>query len=467
MMSGRQYLQSFGLVFYAATGLFLFVFTNPLSGLDLYPICVASTGFLALALAYTHWTRERRIWSISGVYLVVFSLFHCGLVLVFALRMEIGTEFVSYLNKWLYSVDTKTAIILVMLAVCSYQFGVTLSSFWGQNSTPPTDNPAKRVIPVIGFILVASSFAVWAAMVVLHGGIGLFGGSYSEYRESTPGSLNGWLYFFIGVGLVYLAISPACRWRRLGLAIFALFSVLAMGLGLRGEVLFPTFSALAVYGMKKYPISITKAALLAFVLLTTIAAVRQMRQVGFLEYQFSLAALAPANALAEMGASIRPVMEVVSWVRAGDEFMQGRSYWAPIDRVLVYLVPGWERPPLQEDDRILGQTIGRRAGAVGFSTIAEAYYNFGRWGVAAYMFLLGLLFGRMEQWPPDPHRQLAAGVVLFLFMIQIRNTFIFVPVSLVIGLVLVYITSLIGKSVAAGEARRTSDGTALRPRSPI
>jgi hypothetical protein len=137
-----------------------------------------------------------------------------------------------------------------------------------------------------------------------------------------------------------------------------------------------------------------------------------------------------------MGSSIRPVVEVVSWVKSGEEHIYGQSYWAPIDRLMVYFVPNWTRPPVQDDDRLLNVLIQQRAGPIGFSPIAEAYWNFGKYGVAFIMFLTGVLLAWIDAWSPTQTNRLIAGFILFPLLIQVRNAFVFVPVNIIIGLLI-------------------------------
>jgi hypothetical protein len=137
-----------------------------------------------------------------------------------------------------------------------------------------------------------------------------------------------------------------------------------------------------------------------------------------------------------MGYSLRPTAEVLRWLDEGADFMNGASYWAPVDRALVYLVPSWTRVPAEEDSRILSNLVLKdpAIGAIGFSPVAEAYFNFGVIGVVIVMFLVGMLLGWMEAWPVSPERLAILGIVMNELLFNIRNNFTPVPSHIVLGM---------------------------------
>jgi hypothetical protein len=218
--------------------------------------------------------------------------------------------------------------------------------------------------------------------------------------------------------------------------------MVALPLGLRGEVLFPSFSALAVAGMKGIRLNLKKTLILGFCLLCAISALRQIRHVGIEKVRLVQVALAPFEGLADMGSSIRPVVEVVSWAGSGEDYIYGQSYWAPIDRLLVYLVPGWSRPPSRDDYRLMNLIIQNRAGPIGFSPVAEAYRNFGKYGVGVVMFLTGILLSWLDALRPTQTNRLIAGFVFFPLLIQVRNAFVFVPANILFGFMIIFIMQI-------------------------
>jgi oligosaccharide repeat unit polymerase len=186
--------------------------------------------------------------------------------------------------------------------------------------------------------------------------------------------------------------------------------------------------------------------LFAIIVLTIISLVRQVRQHGVGETSFEKISFLPSDGLAEMGASLRPVSAVIEWTDRGDDFLFGSSYLAPLDRILVYFIPGWTRPPIYEDKRVMGNVIGKRVGAVGFSMIAEAYINFSAVGVFTFMFLMGAFLARIECCQITLYRQMQVGVIILPLFMFIRNSFIFVPATTAIGLLCVFLIKKISVS---------------------
>jgi hypothetical protein len=207
-------------------------------------------------------------------------------------------------------------------------------------------------------------------------------------------------------------------------------------MGLRGEVMFPAAAAIAVAGVRRArPLSrrATQVALLGIlVALSGIAALRVIRQSEIAALPIRELISSPLDGVIEMGASLRPVVETVRWGNAGDGFALGATYWAPFDRVVSRLLGN--STPVGSDDRVMNVVVTNRVGAIGYSSAAEAYRNFGLAGAFGVHLLLGMFLGRFERPESDTLRLVVGGVVMYPLLIHIRNAFIFVPVWIGYGL---------------------------------
>ncbi len=136
-----------------------------------------------------------------------------------------------------------------------------------------------------------------------------------------------------------------------------------------------------------------------------------------------------------MGASIRPVSLCVQWRAEGDEFLYGGSYWAPFDRALGRVIPGWDTTRLlaEDDERLLNILMKKRISGIGFSPVAEAYRNFGPVGVPLVMFLVGFILGRIDRRPPTRHGMALGGLMFFPLLYQVRNAFVPLPAQFIVG----------------------------------
>lgn len=447
-----KYSEAVGILIFSFIIIFLTGYIDVLCQLDDKVLALYSSFIMIFSLSYLLLTSKNSIGRIYNIYVFVYCIFHFGLIIIYGLGLSISPIFHAYISRWFFSYYGKYSIVLVSIGLVALIAGILFMKTIGNKDARQEKMPGKysnqdEVLTLAGFLLVVIPVLAWFTITISHGGVGLLTGSYETFLKATAAYLSGgYFYFPIGWGLIMLTVASASQLRRLGFAVFALFALVALPLGLRGEILFPIFSSLAVAGMRGMHLTLKKTLILGFCLLCAITALRQIRHVGIDAVSMSEVTVTPFDSLAELGASIRPVVEVVSWAGSGEDFIYGQSYWAPIDRTMVYFVPGWTRPPLLEDDRLLNLLVQKRVGPIGFSPVAEAYRNFGKFGVVIIMFLTGLLLARIDLLPPTQTNQLIAGFIFFPLLVQVRNAFIFVPANIALGLVLIYLLHLFYKT---------------------
>jgi hypothetical protein len=292
---------------------------------------------------------------------------------------------------------------------------------------------------LLGVVILITCLVAWFGSVWGVGGGGVFTGSYESFLLATSETNLSWLYFGIGFGLVWLASTTNKQLKWVGLGAFAAWALIALPLGLRGEVLFPGVTYWVLARRSSSQKSVWKVAVLGLCLLCGISALRVIREVGVEQVSQTVLTASPTEALVELGSSLRPVSAVVTWTENGDEFMNGASYWAPFDRALVWVVPGWARVNAEDDDRLLNVQVMKRVGPIGFSPVAEAYYNFGPLGVVIAMMVTGWLIGWISGFSDSPLNRALLGVTFLPVLIQIRNSFVAVPFQLIAGLATVWV----------------------------
>lgn len=390
--------------------------------------------------------------SPSSAYFITLVVFHSGLAAVIAVGY-VPDETFPALKLWLYRPSTQTAMWLVAVGSSSYAIGVRAahlrrpSPFLRREQSDRLD----RVLARTSAMLMGASVVAWFAVTLLIGGPGILVGSYADFLRLTAGTPLPFVYHSIGLAAVMAAACPWSRAHRVTLAFFVAWAVFAFPLGLRGEILFPSVAALAIVSTRRRILSSWRITVIAVALLAAIAAARQVRSVGVSSLSDTAVSANPLDGLAEMGASLRPVSEVVFWQQMGDPFDHGATYWAPIDRALVYVIPGWTRPPIDRDYRIMNILLMERVGPIGFSTVAEAYRNFATFGVIGVLMLLGLFMGRIDTWPNSAIHQAVAGTIMIALLGHVRNSFVPVPMQLLVGFTL---TALVYFRALDGGARR-------------
>lgn len=404
-----------------------------LHSLHLQTNALISSGVMIACLVLHLLVAKRSYWSPSFIFIFIYCLFHFGLVVMIALNLASDI----HLGMWARDYQFNQAILLVSLGLASYVIGVVLSGvILGAEHIErafDADDGLQGVVVWIGFGLVLVSVATWFAMAVYYGGWQILTSPYLTFLSVTEGSGIWFFYFPLGVGLIFLVAAEPAKLRTTGFGIFVVFAMVAFPLGLRGEVLFPMAAAAAMLGMKGRPFSLPVALLVLVLLLSLIAFIRVVRDDGLSGFEYTATQLRPADALTEMGGSIRPVVEILKWHEAGEGYLYGQSYLAPFDRLLVYFIPGWSRLPADEDQRLLNVVIQKRVGPIGFSIVAEAFKNGGMYGVIIVMGLLGMLFGSFDNLHFSRMAQIVLGLSMFPLLGHIRNAFTQVPFQWLLG----------------------------------
>jgi hypothetical protein len=358
----------------------------------------------------------------ATAYLVLFGLFHGGLLLSAAMR---GAS-VSADTQWLEDAHTPQAVSLCVLGMAGY----TLAAGLAGRGAPPAPSRGGAVAGPLGLAVQLAGLGVFATALVRAGGTGLLSGGYNTFVE-VNGSDTALAFGTLCTGMgAVLAVSAGGRARIAGWAGFGLYAMIALPLGTRGEVLFPLV-AMVVIEARRRRIRPLWTLLVAGAVLLCAGVIRQTRIGGLPALSGSWGLTAPLDAIAEMGFSLRPVVVVLGW---GEPPRGGVTFVAVPVRFLESFL-GWHGGPPVYDDRLFNIEIANRLGQIGGSPVAEAYHNFGTLGVVLFMAALGALLARLER-----RSDAVLGVVLLPLLIQVRNSFAPVPVQIGIGLLLVALT---------------------------
>lgn len=414
---------------------------------------------LSLTFQLTKW----RLWSVASMYILVFSLFHFGVLWVISLGVSIPVSFEVILGRWFYTVFTESAIQIALIGFWAVITGVhlgyllfkTQTDVVATNSTP-YDSSLNQVFSLISLALVAGGVLGWFGLILVSGGWELLVGSYDQYLEvAVRTGLTTFIYFVLGLGIPLLTITQPSKKRTLGFLLIGLWALFAFPLGLRGELLFPLSVAVVILAKKEQIASVTRGLLGALILLGLIALVRDLRQYGLAGYSLDRAVFSPVEGLLELGGSLRPVTEVVRWHASGYEPLYGATYWAPLERAFARIFPylGVERLPASEDLRLMNVWIQRYVGPIGFSPVAEAYRNFALPGVIFIMAGLGVLLSWLDTRPITIPYLAISTAILFPLFVQIRNAFTQVPAQTSWGLAIVLLGMFLARADERGKRR--------------
>lgn len=383
----------------------------------------------SLCLAVLARGHPQGIYRPAAAYLVLFGVFHGGLLLSFAVRGDAASGDGQWLDDtlWLEDAYLPQAVALAVLGMAGYTLAAGLAGRGAPTAVASRDGGSAGPL---GVVVQMAGFGIFAFVLFRAGGTDLFSGGYNTFLEMN-GSDTALAFGTLccGTGGV-LAVSAGGTARIAGWVGFGLYAVIALPLGTRGDVFFPLV-AMAVIEARRRRIRPLWTSVGAVVVLLLTGAVRETRLGGLPELSLSWWLTAPLDAIAEMGFSLRPVVVVLGWdepPRAGATLVA-----VPVRFLESFL--GWHGGPPAYDDRLFNVEIANRAGQIGGSPVAEAFHNFGTLGAVLFMAALGALLARLE-WRSDA----LLGVVLLPLLVQVRNSFAPVPVQIGIGLLLLAIT---------------------------
>jgi hypothetical protein len=409
-------------------------------------IRVSMTNFWWIAIASIvacAWVVARAgLWTAAGAYAAVFWCFHFGLIAVLGSGIVRPTEISLWDQLWVLGPFAGDAALVALIGAVAFGAGVSLVQAWSEPAgTPPAAVRRQGAHPhgTAGAILVFGAVAVWCGIVVTTSGLTGFFSSYGDYLHATAefSTLISGVWLALGCGFV-LAVTGDRGWVRTGaIAVFVGFALVALPLGLRGEIMFPSIAAFVASARCGWKLSPARTCAFAVSLLLLIPAVREVRQMGLQGLPDMVLELRLFDAFAEMGGSLHPVEKVVRWRAEGEPLDMGSSYWAPIERAAARILPGLVTPAAEDDLRIMNVLVTERVGAIGFSPVAEAYRNFGATGVALVMALFGAAFARIDRLGDRRLAVLAIATVYLPLLTNVRNSFVSVPAQCALGVILV------------------------------
>lgn len=383
------------------------------------------------------------VWSATGAYAAVFWCFHFGLIAALASGLVGPMDLSLWDRLWVLGPFGADAALLALVGSLALTSGASLVHSW-RSTDPKEERPidgddAAHPHGPAGSVLVFAAILLWCGIVVTTSGTAGFFGSYGEYLQTTAEFSTAMAGVWLGLGCgIVISVTGKLGWLRTSaIAAFCCLALVALPLGLRGEILFPSVAALVASARCGRALSPGKACAFVLILLVVIPVVREVRNTGL--QGLSHAVLEPRffDAFVEMGASLHPVEKVVRWRAEGEAFEKGSSYWAPIERAAARVLPGARSTAAEDDMRIMNVLVTDRVGAIGFSPVAEAYRNFGALGVVLVLGILGAVLAAIDTIGDRRVAVLALATVYVPLLTNVRNSFVSVPAQCAVGILIV------------------------------
>lgn len=369
-------------------------------------------------------------------YSLIFWVFHFGLVFPASVFPVVLDQFAPWDINWIYYPEGGKATLLSLLFLAAFLLGelFTRTTKLSCNSGVP-QSYANELI-VAGHFAVASGILL-AIYGVLQFGFSIFFRPYEEFFRVH--NTFSWAVVIIAFGYILQiaggkSVSVVIRNIAWTYAPLALLTLVA------GARTAPLFSAVVVgiaLTFRGFRLPRSGLWVSAVIMLLAISLVRETRQYGLSEVlsgQEVAAEVSPLSGMTEMGGSLRPVATTVHYIDvAHNQLLLGQTYvyplWRQVQRVL-----GIPRSDPMTDPRFIANHISLLySAAMGYSVVAEGYANLGTIGVLLFALVWGASLGVLERYADKPYGLAFLGAVLLPMMINIRNSFIFVPAWVFLG----------------------------------
>jgi len=361
------------------------------------------------SLVFSRYILQVPLASGAMCYFILLGLFHLGLIVPWALGIY-DISRAPYFSPY----DLSRSIALINYSTISFQVGLVLALNFGKKRANllrqfATDSENLEVY-LAGCLVLTIGIIMFVIGLVGLDPLGYFRLSYSEtFRlraESDPRLFgSGITVAFIGLSI---AAAGASRRRfRFVAAVGAIWLAGLMYWGFRGPALIAALIVYIIACKKGFRFSRWVRLLGGTSLLVILPVLHVSRELPLNDRlaHVSFDDINILDAPAEMGMSIRPLVETVNLVGPRD-LRLGRTYWIAIKGIVPNLAFRWEAssagsendlPPSHWITAAVDPWTYKNYGGMGFSAVAEPYMNFGLLGVIGYFVLLSFFLIRLEQ----------------------------------------------------------------------
>jgi oligosaccharide repeat unit polymerase len=419
---------------------------------------------IVVVTAWAFWSWKR----VTGVWFEPYSLFFLSVVLFNASLAFLELPGLNPLGilDGVFSDDTiVTVLLMVAMALASLNLGALVSA---RSALRHRDLYAAvdlqldrtRIYRVIGWGMLGISSVPVIAQLLQSFQIVVKGGYASLYQQTanigisaSSEILTG--FFLPGILLLLVSSAGSKKYAIMLGALVLIQSAPALVLGRRYAAVGPVLAFVWVWHRSRSRLPIRWLAILGIIFILVISPiVTSTRNVAFFDRpsidllyddylsQDNLA----VSGIADMGGSLRTVAYTVELVPLIRPYDYGVQYGYSLLTVFPNLF--WDIHPTVAHGipavwlvSTVDPAVAAAGGGMGYSIIAEAYLNFGFWGVPIVLFLTGFLFVKLVTWAAwsnDAARIALLGAYLPVFLLYARSDSTSIMRPLVWGLMIPY-----------------------------
>lgn len=420
-------------------------------------------GILQLAYCIMSWLkRGNQLISPYIIFLLTLYVFSYGQSFLWALGLESQRTLVGFYGITVSEIFDAQVLTLIMLAFFHIGACYYLTKQKHNTTNYRVGNGNMASLKQIGWLLFVVSVVPYVTETIHDMMLSLlrgYGALYSD-GEGKVGfdNLSSFIagYFIPSVICLFIAYKDNALIRNgiIGILLLNIVAILLTGGRSNAVILLAIMIVLYNYLIKRF----TKKWLLVGVL-GGILLLQVLAYVGTVRTDSSrkadlggvqLEQNAAVDAIAEMGGSMFCLIKTMDLVPSSEPYRYGKSY-AYAFTTLIPNLGFWEIHPAKKESN-LGDWLTDKLGlgyGTGFSMCAEAYANFGYFGIFVFFFwgwFIASIFGKIDISIQNRNYALLAFLmILFWYFLKLpRNNFINLvrPIFFVAGPIYLYCTKL-------------------------
>jgi hypothetical protein len=372
------------------------------------------------------------------VYALVFWVFHFGLLFPASISLNILDTIDPWTRAWIYQSDTLRALFAALLFLASFSVGTLLLYKDIPTLLRHSKEDKSPELVAMGWVLIGMSILL-VLIAIINFSWRVFLASYQEFFVIH--NSFSWAIVIMATGIM-LQIAGGRENKSVLKSLVFLFLPLIIPVMIAGSRTAPVFTSVAIMSVLslrglRIPLKVLiPGVVLVLILMATVKDVRQQGITAVIEQSIQVETQDPLSGLTELGFSLRPVTASIDYIRNRGEFFYGQTYYFPFIRQ-VQRFTGLREASIT-DERFIGNTITRIYGAsggggLGFSVVAEAYVNGGMLAIVLFGFGWGMLLSGLTVRATTPYRLAVLAAIMIPMLINVRNSFIYVPAWIFLG----------------------------------
>lgn len=334
------------------------------------------------------------------------TVYHSGSLMMFFLyNLLVNNGFViaMYLNEEYATFQSETsmaflqneyyceAILIANIVLCVFAISLLFSKKQGMSFDSVkayTEDRGSVSANIIGVLLVGIATLYTAYMLISRG---LWFTGYIASLQALQNTAYQHFVVMASLGIAFLMAVGTKRGVHLGILIFGLYSIMQFAMGNRGEVFYAAVICFALYSLRFKTIGYRHIMIAGITAVILIPLIRISRELKIETYMFNPIS-SFLDVLAEEGIEINPFTYTVDYVHQNG-YVWGMTYVN--DFVDFFLRRVGLSSPFAIEKYVIKEIMP--ADGMGFSMIAELYYNFTVFGAALVYVFFGQFIRKFDR----------------------------------------------------------------------